>query len=275
MSIERKFKGVWIPAELWLDRELSITEKVMLVEIESLQDDVKGCYASNAHFAKFFGLSNSRVSEIISGLAEKSMVTVELIRDGKRVVERRIRLLNPFDKPNTPSENTANPFGKHVEPPSENTQGSNTYLGNTKKVKDIAPQEVAPEPESICPTQAVLVKDIFDHWRWAMSSPRSKMDDNRRKLIVKALGMYAVEDLKRAIDGCAVSPFHMGANDRKEKYNGLHLIFRNAEKIDGFIAKADQPPVAPKQSPFATEFADKEYKGTANDDFADIFKDDE
>jgi hypothetical protein len=273
LNIDRKFKGVWIPSELWLDRDLSITEKVMMVEIESLEDDVRGCYASNAHFAAFFGLSNSRVSEIISGLSEKGFVSVELIREGKRVVERRIRLSTPFDKPNTPSEKASNPFGKGFEPPSENTQGSNTILGNTNKGKTIGQEEVVTEP--VCPTQAIVIKDVFDHWRLAMNSPRSKMDDNRRKLIVKALGMYAVEDLKRAIDGCAVSPFHMGANDRKEKYNGLHLIFRNAEKIDGFIAKADQPPVAPKQSPVNQDFASKEYKGTANDDFADFLKDDE
>ncbi|WP_286751275.1 helix-turn-helix domain-containing protein [Pseudomonas sp. UBA2522] len=136
MSTQRKFQGVWIPASLWLDRSLSTNEKVMLVEISSLEDDVRGCFATNAHFAEFFGLSVSRVSEIISGLAERGLLNVEQIREGKRVIERRIRLSNPFDKPNTPSENAANPFGKDGEPPSENTQGSNTPMSNTKRVKD-------------------------------------------------------------------------------------------------------------------------------------------
>ncbi len=30
----------------------------MLVEIGSLEDEVRGCYATNAHFAGFFGLSD-------------------------------------------------------------------------------------------------------------------------------------------------------------------------------------------------------------------------
>ncbi|HGY9636473.1 TPA: helix-turn-helix domain-containing protein [Pseudomonas putida] len=135
--IPRKFQGVWIPAFLWLDHSLSTNEKVMLVEISSLEDDVRGCYATNAHFAAFFGLSVSRVSEIISGLAERGLIKVEQIREGKRVIERRIRLSNPFDKPKTPSENAVNPFGKGDEPPSENTQGSNTPMSNTKRVKDL------------------------------------------------------------------------------------------------------------------------------------------
>ena len=130
-NIPRRFQGVWIPAELWKNQALSITEKVMLVEIGSLEDDARGCYASNARFAEFFNLSISRVSEIISGLAEKGMVSVEQIRDGVRVVERRIRLVTPFGIPNTPSENSVNPFGKDGEPPSENTQESNTLLSNT------------------------------------------------------------------------------------------------------------------------------------------------
>lgn len=137
MSTQRKFQGVWIPASLWLDHSLSTNEKVMLVEIGSLEDDVRGCFATNAHFAEFFGLSVSRVSEIISGLAERGLITIDQIREGKRVVERRIRLSNPFDKPKTPSENAANPFGKGGEPPSEKAKGSNTPMSNTKRVKDL------------------------------------------------------------------------------------------------------------------------------------------
>lgn len=137
MSTQRKFQGVWIPASLWLDHSLSTNEKVMLVEIGSLEDDVRGCYATNAHFAGFFDLSVSRVSEIISGLAERGLIKVEQIREGKRVIERRIRLSNPFDKPKTPSENAANPFGKDGEPPSEKAKGSNTPMSNTKRIKDL------------------------------------------------------------------------------------------------------------------------------------------
>jgi hypothetical protein len=140
---------------MWLDRSLSIIEKVMLVEIDSLQEDERGCYASNARFAEFFNLSISRVSEIISGLNDKKLITVEFIRDGKRIVERRIRLIgNPFEKPNTPSENAPNPFGKGDEPPSENTQESNTSLSNTRRKKDIVFPPEFEEAWAIYPKRA-------------------------------------------------------------------------------------------------------------------------
>ena len=63
---ERNFKGVWIPKEIWLTDELSLQEKVVLVEIDSLDDEEKGCYASNKYFADFFKLSNGRISQIIN-----------------------------------------------------------------------------------------------------------------------------------------------------------------------------------------------------------------
>lgn len=56
----RDFKGVWIPKEIWLSPELSLMEKVLFVEIHSL-DNERGCYASNRHFAEFFGLSERQI----------------------------------------------------------------------------------------------------------------------------------------------------------------------------------------------------------------------
>lgn len=132
-DLPRQFKGVWIPAEVWLDRSLSITEKVMMVEIGSLQDPVRGCYASNSHFARFFGLSSSRVSEIISALSSKGLLRVELIRDGRQVVERRVRLSDLFGKSNTYSEKAATLFGKGGDPYSEKAEESNTKSNSTSE----------------------------------------------------------------------------------------------------------------------------------------------
>lgn len=169
-DIPRQFKGVWIPAELWLDHSLSITEKVMMVEIGSLQDPVRGCYASNSHFARFFGLSSSRVSEIISALSAKGLLRVELIRDGRQVVERRVRLSNLFGKSNTYSENTATLFGKGGDPYSEKAEESNTKSNSTDEGESAAAKASSSasrkaskfDPLTACPTN--VTPSVWADW---------------------------------------------------------------------------------------------------------------
>ena len=91
------------------------------------------------------------------------------------------------------------------------------------------------------------VKNIFAFWCEKMNSPRSRLDANRKRLIVNALKKYTENDLIAAITGCAMSPFHMGINPDSKKYNGLDLILRNAEKIEQFIGFSTNPPAQRKQ----------------------------
>lgn len=85
--------------------------------------------------------------------------------------------------------------------------------------------------------QNPAVIDIFDYWRVTMSHERSQLDPKREKIIVDALKLYPLETLKTAILGCSLTPFNMGINDRNERYDGIHLIFK-PENIDRFIVNA-------------------------------------
>jgi len=88
--MERAFKGVWIPKEIWLDDNLNWVEKVLLVEIDSL-DNEEGCFASNAYFANFFKLSKNRISILISGLETKGYISTRMTyKPGTKQIEKRI-----------------------------------------------------------------------------------------------------------------------------------------------------------------------------------------
>ncbi len=82
MKENRDFKGVWIPKEIWLNTDLSIIEKVLLVEIDSLDNSERGCFASNEYLAKFVQLSESRVAHIISDLKKREYIIV-VFTDGR------------------------------------------------------------------------------------------------------------------------------------------------------------------------------------------------
>lgn len=88
--MERAFKGIWIPKEIWLSEDLNIMEKLFLVEIDSL-DNRDGCFASNDYFSKFFKLSKNRCSEIIKSLEEKKYILISYkYRPGTKQIEKRI-----------------------------------------------------------------------------------------------------------------------------------------------------------------------------------------
>jgi DNA-binding transcriptional ArsR family regulator len=81
----RDFKGVWIPKDIWLSRELSLMEKVLFVEIHSL-DNERGCFASNAHFASFFDIHPRRIAAHIASLRDKGYITVVVTNHNDRVI---------------------------------------------------------------------------------------------------------------------------------------------------------------------------------------------
>jgi Helix-turn-helix domain len=82
---QRDFKGIWIPREIWLSEELSLMEKVLFVEIQSL-DNERGCFASNRYFAEFFGVSDRQIRNVIGELKSKGFVIVTVKNKNERVI---------------------------------------------------------------------------------------------------------------------------------------------------------------------------------------------
>lgn len=121
----RGFKGVWIPAEYWLDANLTMSEINMITEIDSL-DNGNGCYASNKHFAEFFGVTKGRASQIIASLKAKGYISISYDRDGKQITRRVIRVVN---KLNRGIKNTKPPIKNTKEGYLENCEERNTELG--------------------------------------------------------------------------------------------------------------------------------------------------
>lgn len=82
----RNFKGLWIPREIWLCKELSLLEKTLWAEIDSLDDPENGCTASNQYFMDFFNVKERVLQEALSHLKKLGFIRYESF-DG------RIRIL--------------------------------------------------------------------------------------------------------------------------------------------------------------------------------------
>ncbi len=96
---------------------------------------------------------------------------------------------------------------------------------------------------SVSAASADAVKVIFEHWKTSMNHPRAKLDCKRSSLIRKALKMgYTVQELCDAVTGCSLTPHNTGENLQGQRYDGLHVIFKDADQIDRFIYNCHHPP---------------------------------
>lgn len=94
---EQTLNGVWIPGNIWLNRELTVLEKVIFAEIDFLDNGDLGCHASNKHIASFCGCSERKVSDAVSKLQTMGFISSQY--DGrqrflKSMVEKSATIAN-------------------------------------------------------------------------------------------------------------------------------------------------------------------------------------
>jgi hypothetical protein len=128
---------------------------------------------------------------------------------------------------------------------SRGTASGRPALRNETERNGTVPLPLSAEP----PADRAQV--VFEHWRKVMKkSARTAFDDKRRKAVEARLSDgYTVDDLKRAVVGCAHTPHNMGQNDRGERYDDLELICRDAAHVDRFRARADAEAPTPPARP--------------------------
>ena len=91
--MERKLKGVFVPANIWECKELSITERFLIAEINRL-DLTEGCRETNKYFAEFLNLTQSRISVIINNLVKRGFLYSTIKYKDNKEVENRILSVN-------------------------------------------------------------------------------------------------------------------------------------------------------------------------------------
>lgn len=86
----QKLKGLWIPAEILLNGDLSDKEKIILSMILYLSEETKSCFASNKYIANIVNVTHERVSKIISSLRDKGYISVKLkYKTNSKEIEQR------------------------------------------------------------------------------------------------------------------------------------------------------------------------------------------
>ena len=227
-NVNRAFNGVWIPKKYWLDENLSIVEVTFMAEIESLDGD-NGCYASNNHFAEFFGLTASRVSQIINSLSDRGYLQISYEKNGKQVVSRLIRVVN---KLNGGIKKTKSPIKKTKGGYLENCEGNNTPRVIQENNTDKSNKGSAQPPHLSAQRKEVI--DYLNKKTGKRFKPNA--DGNKRVIDPRLKDGYTVDDLKHIIDvkyaqwhGKTFSNGQLGDN-----YLRPETLFR-VSKIEGYL----------------------------------------
>lgn len=143
--MNRDFKGVWIPKEIWLSKELTALEKVIFAEIHSL-DNENHCTAGNEYFAEFCNCSQSAVTKTIKHLTDLGLIEVVSF-DGRH---RQLRVVNftthpskiyEADSENLRAINTDNNIVNNTSNNSkelllDEAESDDTFLGSVSKTKE-------------------------------------------------------------------------------------------------------------------------------------------
>ena len=90
MDNKRDFKGVWISKDVWLDKRLNALKKVILTEIDSLDSEEDGCFASNEYLAEFCQCSVSKITSAISKLKYLEYIYVKSFDGRTRILGSRL-----------------------------------------------------------------------------------------------------------------------------------------------------------------------------------------
>lgn len=188
--MERDFKGVWIPKEIWLDTRLNALDKVILVEIDSLDDGENGCYASNKYLSEFCQCSITKVSNAISKLAEYGYIEQTNFDGRHRKLESRL------------TRNASQPY-KICKADLQNVQANNK--DNNKDNNIIIRQN-----------KTDVYSDIVNEYNFICTRlPKvERITSNRKKHIKARLSNSSRETMTIVFHKANASDFLCGNNDR-------------------------------------------------------------
>ena len=200
---ERDFKGVWIPKEIWLNDELTLLEKCIFVEIDSL-DNENHCTASNEYFAEFCNCSESKVSKAIKKLVELDMIEV-MEFDGRH---RKIRGRVVKSTRQSSKKYEAESYKEQTNNINNKTINNKLFLSRDKNNSQ----------------HTNIIVDLYH--RHCYNLPKVKvLTDKRKKAIERLCKKHDINEITTAFDLANSSDFLMGNNDRGWKAD-LDFILR-------------------------------------------------
>lgn len=177
-NTKRAFRGVWIPARIWLNKKLTLTEKALLVEINSLDND-DGCYASNEYLAEFLNTSVATITRSISKLKIIGDIYMSGFDGRQRILKVKTGLIEPDQKDEADNQNDE--AEKSKRPSRKRKLSKSSYSTITKNSNIDYPQNLNTD----------TFKKAFADWlSYKAKRNQSYKDNNSICILLKKLSLF-------------------------------------------------------------------------------------
>lgn len=190
---QRGFKGIWIPSDLWFDKNLkNKNELVLYLEIDSLSTKEQPCYASNKYLADFMGITSGRVSQLISSLEKKGYIRTEKIYskiNPKQVKKRNIYPVRKLSRGVVNKLNDPSKFSKGGY--LENIQERVLGLDNKKHSNKDIVEQARPAPP---------YTQIIDYLNQKAKKRFKHTESNKKHINARWNEGYRLSDFEKVID---------------------------------------------------------------------------
>ena len=210
--MEREFKGVWIPAKVWLDKRLTLVEKALLAEIDSFTGNGKSFHKSNDTIQDEYGISRNTIGRSLQKLQKLEFVDVTFNGRVRNVTTRAGSI------PKMGRQSTQN--GEAASPNDTSTNTIERTVENTSKKRGTRPKDLEEVLESFKEvgaeeSEALAFFDYYEangwtqgrnkpikDWKaaargWIRRSHQFKKNERQNKRTGPADGSLIAEHLRR------------------------------------------------------------------------------
>ncbi len=178
-----------IPAIVRYDKTLTANAKLLYGEITALCNEKGYCWASNNYFAELYNCTPQAISKWINQLLKSGYVSVQMIKSGESIKERRIYLAVAINECLTGyqqkfQEVSTNDEGGYQQKFKENNTGINNIINNTDEEGETKRKRFIPPTheeitqycsENSCPININQFIDFYKSKDWKVG--KNKMSD--------------------------------------------------------------------------------------------------
>lgn len=210
--------------------ELTKREIVVLCFLYSVRNRDSGrCDPTRAEIGRRVKMAKSHVSTAVKTLEEKGWI--EESESGNFELKEPAK---GYQIGNPNSYQNGNPKGYQIgnsglpnRLPKVTKSVTTRNISLNRQITDKGDENPSPE---FC---------VFLEWKNTLRHPLAKPDKKRlARINARLKDGFTVDQLKKVPHGVLMSPWHMGENDRKTKYDGIDTIYRDAAQVEKFLGLA-------------------------------------